>query len=85
MSQSEVQKLKQVIQNMEQQLKKLKSEKEKEGILLAPSNVLSGAKSFAKKVVGQLGSDSDFRSHDNLEDSMKKVGCIKKFSSCTRS
>ncbi|KAL0272622.1 UNVERIFIED_CONTAM: hypothetical protein PYX00_005523 [Menopon gallinae] len=72
LSQNEVKRLKQVIQTMESQPRKQKAEKEKEGILLAPSNVLSGAKSLAKKVVGQLGNDSDFRSHDNLEDSMKK-------------
>ncbi|EEB14027.1 Cytoplasmic linker protein, putative [Pediculus humanus corporis] len=72
-SQSEVKKLKQVIELLESQLNKLKGEKEKEGLLLAPSNMLSGAKTLARKVVGQLGNDSDYRIHDNLEDSMKKA------------
>lgn len=72
-SQSEVKKLKQVIQLLESQLSKLRGEREKEGLLLAPSNMLSGAKTLARKVVGQLGNDSDYRVHDNLEDSMKKV------------
>ncbi|KAK6637841.1 hypothetical protein RUM44_008263 [Polyplax serrata] len=72
-SQSEVKKLKQVIQLLESQLSKLRGEREKEGLLLAPSNMLSGAKTLARKVVGQLGNDSDYRVHDNLEDSMKKA------------
>lgn len=62
-----------MIQSLEGQINKLKGEKEKEGLLLAPSNMLSGAKTLARKVVSQLGNDPDLRSQDNLEDSMKKA------------
>lgn len=72
-SQSEVKKLREVIQQLELQVNKLRGEREKEGILLAPVNMLSGAKTLARRVVGQLGNDTDYRLHDNLEDSMKKV------------
>lgn len=66
---------------MESQVAKLRGEKEKEGILLAPSNMLSGAKTLARKVVGQLGNDSD-RLHDSLEDSMKRVSYSMKIICC---
>lgn len=72
-SQSEVKRLKAIIYSLENQISKFKSDKDKEGLLLAPSNMLSGAKTLARKVVSQLGNDPDLRSQDNLEDSMKKV------------
>lgn len=72
-SQTEVKRLKAIIHSLELQINKFRTDKDKEGLLLAPSNMLSGAKTLARKVVSQLGNDPDLRSQDNLEDSMKKA------------
>lgn len=70
-SQSQVTLLQKKIQVLEEQLSRITADRA-ENLLLAPSNMISATKSFAKKVVSHLGSDSD-RNGEDLEDSMRKV------------